>query len=89
MSLESVRDWLAAHAPELDLIEVEQSTATVQAAALALGVGPERIAKTLAVRAGGAVFLLVTRGDARLDNAKNKANSARARGCWALKKRSS
>ena len=72
MSLESVRAWLAAHAPELELIEVEESTATVDTAARALGVEPARIAKTLAVRAGE-TFLLVARGDARLDNAKCKA----------------
>ncbi len=73
MSLESVRDWLAEHAPDLPLIETEISTATVGLAAEALGVVPGRIAKTLAVRVGGEVFLLVTRGDARLDNAKTKA----------------
>jgi prolyl-tRNA editing enzyme YbaK/EbsC (Cys-tRNA(Pro) deacylase) len=73
MSLESVRAWLAAHAPELPLIEVAASTATVAAAAQALGVEPGRIAKTLAVRAGDRTFLLVARGDARLDNAKTKA----------------
>lgn len=73
MSLESVRAWLAEHAPDLPLIEVAQSTATVAAAAEALGVEPGRIAKTLAVRAGETVFLLVARGDARLDNAKSKA----------------
>jgi prolyl-tRNA editing enzyme YbaK/EbsC (Cys-tRNA(Pro) deacylase) len=73
MSLESVRGWLAEHAPELELIEVAQSTATVETAALALGVEPARIAKTLAVRAGDEVFLLVARGDARLDNFKCKA----------------
>lgn len=73
MSLASVRAWLAEHAPELRLIEVEASTATVAEAAAALGVEPARIAKTLAVRAGDETFLLVTRGDARLDNAKAKA----------------
>jgi prolyl-tRNA editing enzyme YbaK/EbsC (Cys-tRNA(Pro) deacylase) len=73
MSLESVRDWLAAHAPDLELIHVEESTATVDTAARALGVEPARIAKTLAIRAGEQVFLLVARGDARLDNAKCKA----------------
>jgi prolyl-tRNA editing enzyme YbaK/EbsC (Cys-tRNA(Pro) deacylase) len=73
MSLDSVRAWLAGHAPDLPIIEVEASTATVDHAAEALGVEPGRIAKTLAVRAGGEVFLLVTRGDARLDNAKAKA----------------
>ena len=72
MSLESVRAWLARHAPELPLIEVEGTTATVDAAAKALGVEPGRIAKTLAVRAGEETFLLVARGDARLDNGKSK-----------------
>jgi len=72
MSAESVRDWLASHAAELRLIEVEESTATVDEAARALGVEPARIAKTLAIRAGETLFLLVTRGDARLDNRKCK-----------------
>jgi prolyl-tRNA editing enzyme YbaK/EbsC (Cys-tRNA(Pro) deacylase) len=72
MSLESVRADLAARAPELRLIEVGQSTATVAEAAEALGVEPARIAKTLAVRAGEETFLLVARGDARLDNRKTK-----------------
>jgi prolyl-tRNA editing enzyme YbaK/EbsC (Cys-tRNA(Pro) deacylase) len=73
MSLESVRAWLATHAPDLQLIEVAESTATVAAAAAALGVAPALIAKTLAVRAGDETFLLVARGDARLDNRKCKA----------------
>ena len=73
MSLESVLAWLAENAPDLPLIEVEESTATVETAAKALGVEPGRIAKTLAVRAGDHTFLLVARGDARLDNQKSKA----------------
>src|SRR5580765_8467946 len=72
MSLESVRAWLASHAPDLKLIEVEESTATVETAAKALGVEPGQIAKTLAVRAGDHLFLLCARGDARLDNRKCK-----------------
>ena len=72
MSLESVRAWLAQHAPDLPLIEVEANTATVETAAKALGVEPGRIAKSLAVRAGDQLFLLVARGDARLDNRKCK-----------------
>ena len=72
MSLESVRAWLQANAPDLRLIEVEESTATAETAAKALGVEPGRIAKTLAVRAGDHLFLLGARGDARLDNRKCK-----------------
>jgi prolyl-tRNA editing enzyme YbaK/EbsC (Cys-tRNA(Pro) deacylase) len=33
MSAESVRAWLAGHAPDLPIIEVEESTATVELAA--------------------------------------------------------
>jgi prolyl-tRNA editing enzyme YbaK/EbsC (Cys-tRNA(Pro) deacylase) len=72
MSLQSVREWLASNAPDLLLIEVEGTTATVDTAAQALGVEPGRIAKTLAIRAGEHLFLLCARGDARLDNRKCK-----------------
>jgi prolyl-tRNA editing enzyme YbaK/EbsC (Cys-tRNA(Pro) deacylase) len=72
MSAESVRRWIAEHAPDLPIIEVEGTTATVATAAEALGVATGRIAKTLAVRAGEHLFLLCTRGDARLDNRKCK-----------------
>jgi prolyl-tRNA editing enzyme YbaK/EbsC (Cys-tRNA(Pro) deacylase) len=72
MSAESVRAWIAQHAPDLTIIEVEGTTATVDTAADALGVEPGRIAKTLAIRAGDQLFLLCTRGNARLDNRKCK-----------------
>ena len=72
MASARVREWLQCNAPELRVIEVEESTATVAEAATALGVEPARIAKSLTVRAGEITFLLVTRGDARLDNAKCK-----------------
>ena len=72
MSVESVKAWLERQAPDVQLIESHASTATVAEAAATLGVEPGRIAKTLAIRANGEVFLLVTRGDARLDNAKTK-----------------
>ncbi|UAK22887.1 YbaK/EbsC family protein [Sphingomonas nostoxanthinifaciens] len=74
MSLASVRAWLTAHAPDLPIIETEASTATVIEAAAALGVEPGRIAKTLALRVEGEILLVVTRGDARIDNAKCKAS---------------
>jgi prolyl-tRNA editing enzyme YbaK/EbsC (Cys-tRNA(Pro) deacylase) len=72
MSAQSVRAWIAENAPDLPIIEVEGTTATVNTAAEALNVSPGRIAKTLAVRAGDHLFLLVARGDARLDNRKCK-----------------
>ncbi len=72
MSAEFVRRWIAEHAPDLPIIEVPGTTATVATAAEALNVEPGRIAKTLAIRTGDLVFLLVTRGDARLSNRKCK-----------------
>jgi len=72
VSAESVRAWIAENAPDLPIIEVEGTTATVATAAESLGVQPGRIAKTLAVRAGEQTFLVVARGDARLDNRKCK-----------------
>ena len=72
MSAASVRSWIAQHAPDLPIIEVDSTTATVDTAAIALNVEPGRIAKTLAVRAGDHLFLLVARGNARLDNRKCK-----------------
>jgi prolyl-tRNA editing enzyme YbaK/EbsC (Cys-tRNA(Pro) deacylase) len=73
VSLGSVKAWLAVHAPDVQLIEAHGSTATVLDAAATLGVQPGQIAKTLSVRVGDHTFLLVTRGDARLDNQKAKA----------------
>lgn len=73
MSGESVLTWLQAHAPDLALIDHTRSTATVAEAAEVLGVEPGRIAKTLALRVGETVYLLIARGDARLDNARCKA----------------
>jgi prolyl-tRNA editing enzyme YbaK/EbsC (Cys-tRNA(Pro) deacylase) len=72
MSYESVRADLSMRAPDLPIITVEQSTATVAEAAAALGVKPGQIAKTLALRINDRVVLLVTSGDTRLDNQKTR-----------------
>ena len=73
MSLESVRNHLASVAPELDVIVTEDSSATVELAASAHGVEPGQIAKTLSFQLKDRIFLVVARGDARLDNKKAKA----------------
>ncbi|WPO41476.1 YbaK/EbsC family protein [Tardiphaga sp. 42S5] len=70
MSLESVRAFLTANAPELSITVTDKSSATVLLAAEALGVEPGQIAKTLSVRVGDRVVLVVTKGTARLDNKK-------------------
>jgi prolyl-tRNA editing enzyme YbaK/EbsC (Cys-tRNA(Pro) deacylase) len=73
VSLDSVRAFFAAKAPDIEVIELPVATATVALAAEAHGVEPGRIAKTLSLRAGGRNLLVVARGDARLDNRKLKA----------------
>jgi prolyl-tRNA editing enzyme YbaK/EbsC (Cys-tRNA(Pro) deacylase) len=72
MSLDTVRAFLAANAPDIAIIETPVSTATVREAAAAHGVEPGRIAKTLSIRINGRVVLLVASGTARLDNKKAK-----------------
>lgn len=73
MSLDSVRAFLAEKAPDITIVELGTSTATVELAARGHGVTPAQIAKTLSLRVRELVFLVVTRGDARLDNQKAKA----------------
>ncbi|WP_447555131.1 YbaK/EbsC family protein [Vreelandella sp. EE22] len=70
MSLLTARSFLAEHAPDLEIIELEQSTATVEQAADAHGVEPGQIAKTLAFKVGEQPLLIVTSGSVRIDNAK-------------------
>ncbi|KAB8311636.1 YbaK/EbsC family protein [Erwinia endophytica] len=72
MSLESVRQFFAEHAPDIGIIELSESTATVERAARAHHVEPGQIAKTLSLKVKDRVVLIVTRGDARLDNRKLK-----------------
>ena len=73
MSVDSVRAFLAEKAPDISVIELALSTATVALAAEGHGVSVAEIAKTLSLRVGSRNFLVVTRGDARLDNKKAKA----------------
>ncbi len=73
MSVESVRSFFAVHAPEIEVIESDKSSATVALAAEAFGVTPAEIAKTLSLRVGDKIILVVTCGTARLDNKKARA----------------
>jgi prolyl-tRNA editing enzyme YbaK/EbsC (Cys-tRNA(Pro) deacylase) len=72
MSLESVRAFFAEHAPDVEVIVTEASSATVALAAEAHGVTPAQIAKTICLRVGDETMLVVTSGVARLDNRKFK-----------------
>jgi len=72
MTVEAVRAFLARHAPDLEVVELEGSTATVELAARGHGVAPAQIAKTLSLRIKDRALLIVTCGDARLNNRKIK-----------------
>lgn len=72
MSLESVRQFFRDHAPDISVIVTEASSATVPLAAEAHGVEPDQIAKTICLRIGEDVVLVVTAGTKRLDNRKFK-----------------
>ncbi|TAJ90071.1 YbaK/EbsC family protein [Reyranella sp.] len=72
MSVETVRAFFAAHAPDIDIVELDASTATVEMAAKGHGVMPAQIAKTLSLRIKERTLLIVTAGDARLNNRKIK-----------------
>ena len=72
MTVESVRAFFAAHAPEIGIIELPESTATVELAAKGHGVQPAQIAKTLSLRIKDRTLLIVASGTARLNNRKIK-----------------
>lgn len=72
MTVESVRAFLAQHAPDISVIELDASTATVEMAAQGHGVAPAQIAKTLSLRIKDRTLLIVTSGTARLNNRKIK-----------------
>jgi prolyl-tRNA editing enzyme YbaK/EbsC (Cys-tRNA(Pro) deacylase) len=57
---------------EASILEFPVSSATVELAAEAAGVIPARIAKTMSFRKGEDCILVVTAGDARVDNKKFK-----------------
>ncbi len=73
MSLESVRAFFAEKAPEIAVFESPLSSATGALAAEAYGVEPARIAKTLSLRIGERVVLIVASGTSRMDNKKLKS----------------
>ena len=73
MSIEKVRAYFRPLGREQDILEFPVSSATVELAAQAVGVIPARIAKTLSFLVDGACVLVVTAGDAKIDNSKFKA----------------
>lgn len=74
MSIEIVRNYFKELGIEDKILEFDASSATVELAAKALNCEECRIAKTLSFHVEDRVVLIVTAGDARIDNAKYKAH---------------
>lgn len=73
MSIEKVRAYMKQFNAQDRIIEFATSSATVELAAQAAGCEPARIAKTLSFKLHDeSVILIVTAGDAKVDNAKYK-----------------
>lgn len=72
MSIEKVKAYFASSGREKDILEFQESSATVELAAQALSVEPARIAKTLSFQGTNEdnCILIVTAGDAKIDNSK-------------------
>ena len=74
MGIEKVKNYFKQFEIENRIIELTESSATVELAAQALHCEPQRIAKTLSFKVNNNIILIVTAGDAKIDNAKFKQN---------------
>ena len=72
MSIQKVREYLAAYGAADRIREFDVSSATVELAAKALGCAESRIAKTLSFMLVDRVVLVVAAGDVKVDNRKYK-----------------
>ncbi|WP_027626000.1 YbaK/EbsC family protein [Clostridium lundense] len=72
MGIQSVKKQIQEENLNLKILEFEESTATVDEAAKAVGVEPGQIAKTLAFKVKEDDILIVVKGDSKIDNRKFK-----------------
>lgn len=72
MSVEVVKKYFEGTELEGKVLEFEESSATVELAAAAVGTDPDRIAKTLSYILEEGPILIVMSGKSRLDNRKYK-----------------
>lgn len=70
MSLERVKEYFKPIGLENKILVLSDSSATVEEAAAALGCEPKEIAKTLSLYLEDNPILIVTAGDAKIDNKK-------------------
>ena len=72
MSIQKVRDYFSQWGMEDRVMELSQSSATVEEAAAALHTEGRRIAKSMSFLVGDHPILVLFAGDARVDNHKFK-----------------
>lgn len=73
MAIERVKEYFRQYEIEERIIELAESSATVELAAHALGCEPARIAKSLSFMVNDTPVLVICAGDVKIDNAKYKA----------------
>lgn len=73
MSIEKVREYLAGFGIAERIREFDVSSATVELAAIAVGVEGARIAKSMSFKLGEEPIIVVVAGDRKIDNARYKA----------------
>ena len=73
MSIERAKEHLKKWNAQDRVLEFSVSSATVELAAQALHCKPAHIAKTLSLKIGERILLIVAAGDAKIDNKKYKA----------------
>ena len=73
MAIEKVKEYFRQYGMEDKILEFDVSSATVELAAQALHCEGKRIAKTLSFMVNDSPILIVTAGDAKIQNAKYRA----------------
>lgn len=72
MSVEAVKKYFSELGIEDRVLEFEQSSATVELAAIAAGCEPDRIAKSISLLLDGKPVIIVVSGESKIDNKKYK-----------------
>lgn len=73
MSIQKVREYFKGFGIEDRIREFDISSATVELAAIAVGVEGARIAKSMSLKIGEEPIIIVMAGDAKVDNSRYKA----------------
>lgn len=72
MAIDKVKEYFKKFGRENDVLEFNESSATVHDAALAIGCDEAHIAKTMSYLMGDNPILIVLAGDTKVDNSKYK-----------------